>query len=110
MTTTAITTRHTESICPSWCAGHTEVYQGWETLTATGRKIRQHSPAEYPIIGGIAVIVAQVEHEDTGMNAPTVMVDADDNAPDHELSEADAHELGLALVRAAERIRRERAL
>jgi len=108
MSMTTTTTRPTEAICPPWCAGHEGVYHGWETLTDTGKKVRDHSPAEYPIIGGLAVMLVQIEHEDTGMSAPGVAVDSDTMDTAHTMTDAEAHELGMAIVRAADVARRYR--
>lgn len=91
-----------EPQCPSWCVGHGAGRQPWET-TSWGQD-REHG-GDSVRVGGASVSVLQLEHEDHTM-APAVVGLFD--AEDLLLSEVDAHELGLALVRAADRIRRER--
>lgn len=91
-----------EPHCPSWCLGHGAGRQPWETTD--GGQDRDHG-GDSVRVAGASVAVLQREHEDHTLAPPVVsLLDASDLF----LSEVEAHELGLALVRAADRIRRER--
>lgn len=98
------TTRPTFTTCPPWCAGHAGPYQSWEELTDGTGHSREHSE-RVTSFGGVDIAVGQTEHSDGTFGAPHVEVYADDGA---DLTEAQAHELGMALVRAADTIRRAR--
>lgn len=95
--------RWREPYCPSWCAGHGAGVQPWET-TATRCQEREHA-GETATVAGVGVTLVQLESEARVM-APALVALCDGG--DLLLTESDAHELGLALVRAAERLRRER--
>jgi hypothetical protein len=52
MTTSAEhTTRQKLPICPEWCAGHTDTYQGWERIEGGG-VARSHASdaSDYPMM------------------------------------------------------------
>ena len=103
--TTSSTNRLTEAICPSWCAGHRDEYQAWEERLDSRTPERDHADRG-TVIGGVSVSLLQTEVPD-GMLTPRVVV-AGDTEGMHELTEDQAHDLGLALVRAADRLRRMR--
>ena len=99
------TPRPTEAICPSWCAGHRDEYQAWEERLDSRTPERDHAD-HGTVVGDLSVTLLQTEVPD-GMLAPRVVV-ANDVEGMHELTEDQAHELGMALVRAADRLRRLR--
>lgn len=100
----AIATRPTLPVCPDWCLGHDGDFQDWETLTDGSGQIRGHAGRSVQI-GNVSVFVSAIEREDGVLDKPTVdmWVDFGQSA---ELTEAQAHELGMALVRAGDMIRR----
>lgn len=104
--TTTTTTRPTEDVCPSWCSGHEGLYQDWEKCTSDGALVRNHADAGV-LIGSAIVCLTQEDHRSTGMAPARVGVSIDDMRGELELTEAQAHELGMSLVRAADVLRRE---
>lgn len=93
--------------CPPWCSGHDDLgYQSWEDLAVDGVRrtdaIREHS-ARTSVYGPGEVALGQTERSDGTWKAPHVEVYVNGSG---ELTEAQAHELGLALVRAGDAIRR----
>lgn len=64
--------------------------------------IREHESA-VTSYGAVEVAVGITEHATTGMGTPVVRVYSNDMA---DLTEAEAHELGLAIVRAGDVVRR----
>lgn len=99
MTTT--TTTQPVTTCPSWCDHHYSIGEG-EPLVHNSNRVE---------VSGCAVSLTTVGED----RAATIFVDelpinaAGQPASDLlALAEGDAHELGMALVRAADRIRRDR--
>ncbi|QWC85525.1 hypothetical protein KLP28_01715 [Nocardioidaceae bacterium] len=98
--------RTREAICPPFCAGHdSRMYQSWEPAVPS-----QNYPASRPhhalteAHGGVSVSVGATELPD-GLLPARVQVYVDDSAAE-DMHPADAHALGLAIVRAGEAARR----
>lgn len=91
--------RATYDVCPPWCDGHEPSWQTWEG------GVRDHADAGVTI-GGVGVFLSQEETPD-GLLPPRVLIT--DNTPgmqgSAELTEAQAHELGMTLVAHADTIR-----
>lgn len=111
MTTT--TTRPTEAICPTYCVGHDDRYQPWEARTDGSGQERDHAspvssfgPVEIYFRQTERIYFRQTEDSRHVLGAPVIDIFVNDGAS--ELTEAEAHELGLALVRAGDTIRRLR--
>ncbi|GAA1928197.1 hypothetical protein GCM10009737_32560 [Nocardioides lentus] len=106
--TTSPIQRPTEDICPPWCAGHLDGYQRWEQFS--DGSIRRFHDEHGVVIGDITVTVGAEEILQQGLQAPRVNVTLEnlDNSDSTELSDSDAHELSLAIARAADTARRFR--
>lgn len=108
--TTVCTTppiRPTFDICPHWCAGHEDGYQRWEQwYDGSTRRYHDQTPVH---IGGVTVTLGVEERENEGLGAPRVEIQVECLEVDYaEMTDGDAHELGLAIVRAADTARRFR--
>lgn len=101
MTTTQ--TAQPVTTCPSWCTGEHENRVNQQITPAGdfygGDVVHASVPSRYG--SGPALSVQQYPGL-SGNIIRTVVLD------DQDLTEAEAHELGMALVRAADRIRRDR--
>jgi hypothetical protein len=102
MTSTTIATSTYTTECPAWCTGEHENRTGQSVTPAGdlygGQVVHESARSQYG--AGPAVHIQQ--YDDRGRTVQDVVLDRWD------LSEGEAHELGMALVRAADRIRRAR--
>ncbi len=70
---TTLLPRATAPICPPWCPGHNESYQGWET-TEDGPSLRDHSKPFYlenAAAKEVCISSVATEHEGRGQLEPT---------------------------------------
>ncbi|WP_299057932.1 hypothetical protein [uncultured Nocardioides sp.] len=100
--------RPTFDVCPPWCAGHQDGYQRWEQHN--DGTIRRYHDDHGVVVGDVTVTVGVEEVLEQGLQAPRVNVTLEnlDNSDFTELADGDAHELGMAIVRAADTARRFR--